>query len=196
MTLSASPSGSRRRSPASAAGFAYDGSLRLRAGAAHGAWDRARRRRALCRRRRRHLALDLASVDLDYRLRAGGDGADGDEPAPAPLRPGARGGGGEPWRVFLSEPPHGDFPLLLPAILARSGVHLREGFDNLSVAIFTHGFRDRPLPIELLALVQNTSSPLSRPSRAHRFCWPSSRSWQSPRLSASKRSTSESGGTA
>ncbi|MEM7568125.1 MAG: ABC transporter permease, partial [Pseudomonadota bacterium] len=35
-----------------------------------------------------------------------------------------------------------------------------EGFDNLSVAIFTHGFDDRPLPIELLALVQHTSSPL------------------------------------
>jgi putative spermidine/putrescine transport system permease protein len=35
-----------------------------------------------------------------------------------------------------------------------------EGFDNLSVTIFTHGFRDRPLPIELLAIVQQTSSPM------------------------------------
>ena len=35
-----------------------------------------------------------------------------------------------------------------------------EGFDNLSVAIFTHGFRDRPLPVELLAMVQTTNSPL------------------------------------
>ena len=52
------------------------------------------------------------------------------------------------------------FPLLLPAILAGAVFTFVEGFDNLSVAIFTHGFRDRPLPIELLALVQNTSSPL------------------------------------
>ena len=52
------------------------------------------------------------------------------------------------------------FPLLLPAILAGAVFTFIEGFDNLSVAIFTHGFRDRPLPIELLALVQNTSSPL------------------------------------
>ena len=35
-----------------------------------------------------------------------------------------------------------------------------EGVDNLSVTIFTHGYRDRPLPIELLAIVQNTNSPL------------------------------------
>jgi putative spermidine/putrescine transport system permease protein len=35
-----------------------------------------------------------------------------------------------------------------------------EGFDNVSVAIFTHGFRDRPLPVELLALVQTTNTPL------------------------------------
>jgi putative spermidine/putrescine transport system permease protein len=52
------------------------------------------------------------------------------------------------------------FPLLLPAILAGSVFTFVEGFDNLSVAIFTHGFRDRPLPIELLSLVQHTSSPL------------------------------------
>jgi putative spermidine/putrescine transport system permease protein len=52
------------------------------------------------------------------------------------------------------------FPLLLPAILAGAVFSFVEGFDNLSVAIFTHGFRDRPLPVELLALVQNTSSPL------------------------------------
>jgi putative spermidine/putrescine transport system permease protein len=52
------------------------------------------------------------------------------------------------------------FPLLMPAILAGAVFTFVEGFDNLSVAIFTHGFRDRPLPIELLALVQNTSSPL------------------------------------
>ena len=51
-------------------------------------------------------------------------------------------------------------PLLLPAILAGAVFTFVEGFDNLSVAIFTHGFRDRPLPVELLALVQNTSSPL------------------------------------
>lgn len=52
------------------------------------------------------------------------------------------------------------FPLLLPAILAGAVFTFVEGFDNLSVAIFTHGFRDRPLPVELLALVQHTSSPL------------------------------------
>lgn len=52
------------------------------------------------------------------------------------------------------------FPLLLPAILAGAVFTFVEGFDNLSVAIFTHGFDDRPLPIELLSLVQHTSSPL------------------------------------
>ena len=52
------------------------------------------------------------------------------------------------------------FPLLMPAILAGAVFTFVEGFDNISVAIFTHGFRDRPLPIELLALVQYTSSPL------------------------------------
>jgi putative spermidine/putrescine transport system permease protein len=52
------------------------------------------------------------------------------------------------------------FPLLMPAILAGAVFTFVEGFDNLSVAIFTHGFRDRPLPVELLALVQHTSSPL------------------------------------
>ena len=51
-------------------------------------------------------------------------------------------------------------PLLMPAILAGAVFTFVEGFDNLSVAIFTHGFRDRPLPVELLALVQYTSSPL------------------------------------
>jgi putative spermidine/putrescine transport system permease protein len=48
----------------------------------------------------------------------------------------------------------------MPAILAGAVFTFVEGFDNLSVAIFTHGFRDRPLPVELLALVQYTSSPL------------------------------------
>ena len=52
------------------------------------------------------------------------------------------------------------FPLLLPAILAGAVFTFVEGFDNLSVAIFTHGFNDRPLPVELLALVQFTSTPL------------------------------------
>ncbi len=51
-------------------------------------------------------------------------------------------------------------PLLMPAILAGSVFTFVEGFDNLSVTIFTHGFRDRPLPIELLAIVQQTSSPM------------------------------------
>ncbi|MDW3221827.1 MAG: ABC transporter permease [Paracoccaceae bacterium] len=52
------------------------------------------------------------------------------------------------------------FPLLMPAILAGAVFTFVEGFDNLSVAIFTHGFLDRPLPVELLSLVQFTSSPL------------------------------------
>jgi putative spermidine/putrescine transport system permease protein len=52
------------------------------------------------------------------------------------------------------------FPLLMPAILAGAVFTFVEGFDNLSVAIFTHGFHDRPLPVELLALVQYTSTPL------------------------------------
>jgi putative spermidine/putrescine transport system permease protein len=52
------------------------------------------------------------------------------------------------------------FPLLLPAILAGSVFTFIEGFDNISVAIFTHGFRDRPLPVELLAMVQTTNTPL------------------------------------
>ncbi|UWQ19113.1 ABC transporter permease [Jannaschia sp. M317] len=52
------------------------------------------------------------------------------------------------------------FPLLMPAILAGAVFTFIEGFDNISVAIFTHGFRDRPLPIELLAMVQTTNSPL------------------------------------
>jgi putative spermidine/putrescine transport system permease protein len=51
-------------------------------------------------------------------------------------------------------------PLLAPALLAGAVFTFIEGFDNLSVTIFTHGFRDRPLPIELLAIVQQTSSPM------------------------------------
>lgn len=52
------------------------------------------------------------------------------------------------------------FPLLMPAILAGAVFTFIEGFDNISVAIFTHGFRDRPLPIELMAMVQSTNTPL------------------------------------
>jgi putative spermidine/putrescine transport system permease protein len=52
------------------------------------------------------------------------------------------------------------FPLLMPAIMAGAVFTFIEGFDNISVAIFTHGFRDCPLPIELLAMVQTTNSPL------------------------------------
>ena len=63
---------------------------------------------------------------LDYGLCAGGDGADCDEPPPAP-RPRAGGGGGEPRRVLLPEPPDGDFPLLLPAILAGAVFTFVEG---------------------------------------------------------------------
>jgi putative spermidine/putrescine transport system permease protein len=52
------------------------------------------------------------------------------------------------------------FPLLLPAVMAGAVFTFIEGFDNISVAIFTHSFRDRPLPIELLAMVQTTNTPL------------------------------------
>lgn len=52
------------------------------------------------------------------------------------------------------------FPLMMPAIMAGAVFTFIEGFDNISVAIFTHGFRDRPLPIELLAMVQSTNTPL------------------------------------
>jgi putative spermidine/putrescine transport system permease protein len=60
------------------------------------------------------------------------------------------------WQTFRTV----TLPLLLPAILAGAVFTFIEGFDNLSVTIFTHGYRDRPLPIELLAIVQNTNSPL------------------------------------
>jgi putative spermidine/putrescine transport system permease protein len=60
------------------------------------------------------------------------------------------------WQTFRAV----TLPLLLPAILAGAVFTFIEGFDNLSVTIFTHGYRDRPLPVELLALVQNTNSPL------------------------------------
>ena len=64
--------------------------------------------------------------------------------------------GASPMRSFTTV----TLPLLLPAVLAGSVFTFVEGFDNLSVTIFTHGFRDRPLPIELLAIVQQTSSPM------------------------------------
>jgi putative spermidine/putrescine transport system permease protein len=64
--------------------------------------------------------------------------------------------GASPWQTFRTI----TLPLLLPAILAGAVFTFIEGFDNLSVTIFTHGFRDRPLPIELLAIVQQTSSPM------------------------------------
>ncbi len=64
--------------------------------------------------------------------------------------------GATPWQAFRTV----TLPLLLPAVLAGSVFTFIEGFDNLSVTIFTHGFRDRPLPIELLAIVQQTSSPM------------------------------------
>jgi putative spermidine/putrescine transport system permease protein len=64
--------------------------------------------------------------------------------------------GASRWQTFRTI----TLPLLLPAILAGAVFTFIEGFDNLSVTIFTHGFRDRPLPIELLAMVQQTSTPL------------------------------------
>ena len=64
--------------------------------------------------------------------------------------------GATPFQAFRTV----TLPLLLPAVLAGSVFTFIEGFDNLSVTIFTHGFRDRPLPIELLAIVQQTSSPM------------------------------------
>jgi putative spermidine/putrescine transport system permease protein len=64
--------------------------------------------------------------------------------------------GATPFQAFRTV----TMPLLLPSVLAGSVFTFVEGFDNLSVTIFTHGFRDRPLPIELLAIVQQTSSPM------------------------------------
>ncbi len=64
--------------------------------------------------------------------------------------------GATPFQAFRSI----TLPLLTPAMLAGAVFTFVEGFDNLSVTIFTHGFRDRPLPIELLAIVQQTSSPM------------------------------------
>jgi putative spermidine/putrescine transport system permease protein len=64
--------------------------------------------------------------------------------------------GASPWQAFRTI----TLPLVMPAVLAGAVFTFVEGFDNLSVTIFTHGFRDRPLPIELLAIVQQTSSPM------------------------------------
>ncbi len=55
---------------------------------------------------------------------------------------------------------HVVLPLLLPAIWAGAAFTFIEGFDNISVAIFTHGHRDRPLPVELMSLVQNDNTPM------------------------------------
>jgi putative spermidine/putrescine transport system permease protein len=64
--------------------------------------------------------------------------------------------GATSWQTFR----HVTFPLLLPAIFAGAAFTFIEGFDNISVAIFTHGYRDRPLPVELLSLVQTDNTPL------------------------------------
>lgn len=48
----------------------------------------------------------------------------------------------------------------MPAFLAGSVFTFVEGFDNISVAIFAHGFHQRPLPVELIALVSTTNTPL------------------------------------
>jgi putative spermidine/putrescine transport system permease protein len=64
--------------------------------------------------------------------------------------------GASPWQATRTV----TIPLLTPAILAGATFTFIEGFDNISVAIFTHGFRDRPLPIELMAMVQTTNTPL------------------------------------
>jgi putative spermidine/putrescine transport system permease protein len=64
--------------------------------------------------------------------------------------------GATAWQTFR----HVTLPLLLPAIFAGAAFTFIEGFDNISVAIFTHGYRDRPLPVELLSLVQTDNTPL------------------------------------
>jgi putative spermidine/putrescine transport system permease protein len=60
------------------------------------------------------------------------------------------------WQTFR----HVVLPLLLPAIWAGAAFTFIEGFDNISVAIFTHGHRDRPLPVELMSLVQTDNTPM------------------------------------
>ena len=55
-------------------------------------------------------------------------------------------------RVTLSQ--------LVPAILAGAAFTFIEAFDNVSVAMFTHSYRARPLPVELLSIVQTDNTPL------------------------------------
>jgi putative spermidine/putrescine transport system permease protein len=51
-------------------------------------------------------------------------------------------------------------PQLVPAIAGGAAFTFIEAFDNVSVAMFTHSYRARPLPIELLSLVETDNSPL------------------------------------
>ena len=51
-------------------------------------------------------------------------------------------------------------PQLLPALFAGAAFTFIEAFDNVSVAMFTHSYRERPLPVELLSMVETDNSPL------------------------------------
>jgi putative spermidine/putrescine transport system permease protein len=51
-------------------------------------------------------------------------------------------------------------PQLLPAIFAGVAFTFIEAFDNVSVSMFTHSYRERPLPVELLSIVETDNSPL------------------------------------
>ena len=64
--------------------------------------------------------------------------------------------GATPWQGFRRI----TLPQLLPALAGGAGLTFIEAFDNVSVAMFTHSYRARPLPIELLSLVETDNSPL------------------------------------
>lgn len=51
-------------------------------------------------------------------------------------------------------------PQLMPAVFAGAAFTFIESFDNVSVAMFTHDYRARPLPVELLGLVETDNTPL------------------------------------
>jgi putative spermidine/putrescine transport system permease protein len=64
--------------------------------------------------------------------------------------------GASRWQGFLRI----TLPQLVPALAAGAAFAFIEAFDNVSVAMFTHSYRARPLPIELLSLVETDNSPL------------------------------------
>jgi putative spermidine/putrescine transport system permease protein len=64
--------------------------------------------------------------------------------------------GASNWQGFIRI----TLPQLLAAIAGGAAFTFIEAFDNVSVSMFTHSYRARPLPIELLSLVETDNSPL------------------------------------